>query len=100
MSPRHRRRISTAVAVALVGAVAPVLAGCGNSASSTGTGGGGGSITVYSGQHQQTATALAKDFKARTGISVNLRSSDEAALANQILHEGGDSPADVFYAEN
>ncbi|MEA2265519.1 MAG: iron(III) transport system substrate-binding protein [Solirubrobacteraceae bacterium] len=103
MNPRHRRRIPAAVVLAgvLAAAVlaAAVLAGCGGSSSSTG-GAGAGSITVYSGQHQQTATTLTNDFRARTGISVNLRSSDEAALANQILHEGGDSPADVFYAEN
>jgi iron(III) transport system substrate-binding protein len=88
----------SAAATAAVAAAA-VLAGCGGAA---GPGGGseGNAITVYSGQHEQTATLLAKDFRARTGITVNLRSSDEAALANQVLREGSDSPADVFFAEN
>ncbi len=88
-----RRRIPAAATAAIV---ASVLAGCGGG----GSGAGPNAITVYSGQHQQTATMLANDFHARTGIAVNLRSSDEAALANQILREGGDSPADVFFAEN
>jgi iron(III) transport system substrate-binding protein len=87
----RRRRMSAAVAAV---ALATAAAGCGGSSGSA------NSITVYSGQHEQTATALANDFHARTGITVNLRSNDEAALANQILREGGDSPADVFYAEN
>ncbi|WP_344469266.1 iron ABC transporter substrate-binding protein [Kitasatospora kazusensis] len=60
----------------------------------------GQSLTVYSGQHEQTVKALAADFEARTGIKIQLRSGDEAELANQILQEGSGSPADVFYAEN
>jgi len=78
---------------------AVLLAGCGGSTAPTG-GATGRSITVYSGQHQQTTVALTKDFQRRTGIAVNLRSNDEAALANQLLREGSSSPADVFYAEN
>jgi iron(III) transport system substrate-binding protein len=57
-------------------------------------------LTVYSGQHQQTVEALVKDFEARSGVKVQLRSGDEAELANQILQEGSASRADVFYAEN
>jgi iron(III) transport system substrate-binding protein len=59
-----------------------------------------GSITIYSGQHEQTTSALVKDFEHRTGIDVQVRSADESSLANQILLEGSHSPADVFYSEN
>jgi iron(III) transport system substrate-binding protein len=59
-----------------------------------------GSITIYSGQHEQTTSALVKDFEHRTGIDVKVRSADESSLANQILLEGSHSPADVFYSEN
>jgi iron(III) transport system substrate-binding protein len=55
---------------------------------------------VYSGQHEQTVQALVKDFEARTGAEVALRSGGEGELANQLLQEGNASPADVFYAEN
>ena len=44
-------------------------------------------ITVYSGQHEQTVQALANDFTRRTGVRVELRSGNEAELANQILQE-------------
>ena len=57
-------------------------------------------ITVYSGQHEQTVSALVRDFTRRTGIEVKVRSADEATLANQIVQEGSSSPADVFFAEN
>lgn len=60
----------------------------------------GQSITVYSGQHEQTVDTLVKDFQKRTGVTVSVRSSDEAELANQILQEGAASRADVFFAEN
>jgi iron(III) transport system substrate-binding protein len=96
MHVERRRTISTAIAAAV--AVLAVAA-CGGSSGSGGSTG-AGTITVYSGQHEQTATLLSNDFKRRTGIAVRLRSSDEASLANQIIREGGSSPADVFFAEN
>ncbi|MEY9861158.1 iron(III) transport system substrate-binding protein [Catenulispora sp. GAS73] len=88
-----------------------VLAACGSSTSKPAAGGSGGgsasggsvagqSITVYSGQHEQTVQALVKDFEAKSGVTVNVRSGDEAELANQVLTEGKASPADVFFAEN
>lgn len=70
------------------------------SSASNGTSLKGQTVTVYSGQHEQTVKALAADFEKRTGVKVELRSGDEAELANQILQEGAASPADVFYAEN
>jgi iron(III) transport system substrate-binding protein len=76
----------------------PLLAGlllsaCGSSRSAN-------TITLYSGQHEQTTALLVARFEKQSGIKVELRSGDEAALGNQILQEGANSPADVFYAEN
>jgi iron(III) transport system substrate-binding protein len=39
-------------------------------------------------------------FEHKTGIKVHVRSGDEAQLGDQIITEGGASPADVFYTEN
>jgi iron(III) transport system substrate-binding protein len=91
--------------VLVVGAAmaAVTVAGCGSDpAAASGAGGSlaGQSITLYSGQHEQTVDALIKDFQQRTGVTVKVRSGDEAELANQILQEGVASPADVFLAEN
>jgi len=57
-------------------------------------------ITLYNGQHEQTTAKLVAAFEKRTGITVHVRSDDEATLAAQILQEGASSPADVFYTEN
>jgi iron(III) transport system substrate-binding protein len=68
--------------------------------SACGTGGKSAALTVYSGQHEQTTALLVARFEKQTGISVAVRSGDEATLGNQLLQEGANSPADVFYSEN
>jgi iron(III) transport system substrate-binding protein len=82
--------LSIPLAVATV-----LLSACGTSASH-----GGAAITLYNGQHEQTTAALVAAFEKQTGISVNVRTGDEAELGNQIIQEGSNSPADVFYTEN
>ena len=59
-----------------------------------------GALTVYSGQHEQTVQKLVADFEQGNGAKVALRSGDEGDLANQLLQEGKNSPADVYFAEN
>lgn len=56
-------------------------------------------LTLYSGQHEDFAQALADGFTAATGIAVTLRAGDDAELANQIIEEGDGSPADLFISE-
>jgi iron(III) transport system substrate-binding protein len=87
-----RRRVAAALAAAL--GVALVLSGCGAGS------GGSDTLTIYNGQHEQTTAALVKAFERKTGIKTAVRSDDEATLANQIVQEGSNSPADVFYTEN
>ena len=60
----------------------------------------GAPLTLYSGQHVQTTQALVSAFEKKTGITVNVRFDDEDVLADQIVTEGGHSPADVFLTEN
>jgi iron(III) transport system substrate-binding protein len=81
---------------ALLAALALTLSACGGSS----TGHGGTAITLYNGQHEQTTAALVAAFEKQTGITVNVRTGDEAELGDQILQEGSSSPADVFYTEN
>jgi iron(III) transport system substrate-binding protein len=61
---------------------------------------GGGEITLYNGQHPETTGSLVTAFEKATGIKVNVRNGDEDVLANQIVYEGKNSPADVIYTEN
>ncbi|MEO7125955.1 MAG: extracellular solute-binding protein [Nakamurella sp.] len=56
-------------------------------------------LTMYSGQHEPFAQALAAGFTKATGIKVTLRSGDDAELVNQIIEEGAGSPADLYLSE-
>jgi len=85
------------MALALTASVCASLA---ISACGSGSGGGAGTLTVYNGQHEQTTATLVKAFERKTGIKTAVRSDDEATLANQIIQEGSNSPADVIYTEN
>ena len=88
-------RLRKLLCFALTATTPLLLAACGSSGS-----GSANSITLYSGQHEQTTALLVKAFEKQTGTKVQVRSADEATLGNQILQEQGNSPADVFYAEN
>jgi iron(III) transport system substrate-binding protein len=88
---RTRGIASLATALALTAAL---LAGCGSSSGS------GQAITLYNGQHEQTTDSLVEGFEKQTGIKVNVRNDDEDTLADEIVTEGSNSPADVVYAEN
>jgi iron(III) transport system substrate-binding protein len=86
-----------------LGSAAAVLVACGLLAacgSGSGDPAGSGTLTLYSGQHVQTAQSLVAAFEQQTGIKVAIRSDDEDVLADQIATEGGNSPADLFYTEN
>jgi iron(III) transport system substrate-binding protein len=57
-------------------------------------------LTLYNAQHEDLVTAMVAGFTQSTGIKVNIRSGKDFELANQIVQEGGASPADVFITEN
>jgi len=90
------RRVSVVIVTAAVLATGAVLSACGSPA----PGRGDTTITLYNGQHEQTADNLISAFEQKTGIHVVVRSDDEDVLADQIAAEGSRSPADVFFTEN
>jgi hypothetical protein len=83
---------------ALAGGLASVLLVAANGGSPAAAS--AGSITLYSGQHVQTTEKLVAAFEKKTGITVNARYDDEDVFVDQIVTEGKNSPADVFYTEN
>ena len=59
-----------------------------------------GPIVVYNAQHETLAQEWATAFTEETGIPVTIRQGSDLEVANQILQEGANSPADVFLTEN
>lgn len=57
-------------------------------------------LTVYSGRNEQLIAPLLAQFTAETGVVVQVVYGDTAAIANQILEEGANSPADVYIAQD
>jgi iron(III) transport system substrate-binding protein len=94
----HRPRLIATLLAPV--ALALLLGGCGSSSPSTSARSHTDAITLYNGQHEQTTAKLVSAFEKQTGIHVQVRSDDESALASQILQEGPNSPADVFFTEN
>jgi iron(III) transport system substrate-binding protein len=98
---RRGARLRAVTGLAGLAVALGALAACGGAASGAGaTSGGGQSITLYNGQHVQTADSVIAGFEKATGITVNVRSDDEDTLADEITAEGANSPADVIYTEN
>jgi iron(III) transport system substrate-binding protein len=89
------RPVLTAALAVVLGSALLVVGDGGSAAAAS-----KGSITLYSGQHVQTTQSLVAAFEKKTGITVNTRYDDEDVFVDQILTEGKNSPADVFYTEN
>lgn len=69
-------------------------------AACTSTGAETASLTVYSGRSEELVAPLMAEFEEQTGISVSVRYAGSAELAATIMEEGGNSPADVFFAQD
>ena len=57
-------------------------------------------LTIYSGRSQKLVSGLFKSFSEKTGIRVKVRYAKTAALANQLMEERSQSPADLFFAQD
>ncbi len=59
-----------------------------------------GKLIIYSGRSESLVDPIIQQFKEATGIDVQVKYAGTSALAATLLEEGGNSPADVFYAQD
>ena len=76
------------------------LAGCGGSESEATGGKAAEKLTVYSGREEELVAPLFDRFEEATGIDVEVRYGDSAELAATLAEEAGNSPADVYFAQD
>lgn len=90
-SPRRSAaRLGVVLASSLL--TASTLSGCGVFGSPD--------LVIYNAQHEQLLDEIVPLFEKESGLDVELRSGKDLEMANQIVEEGKDSPADVFLTEN
>lgn len=57
-------------------------------------------LTVYSGRSEELVGQIFEDFEKASGIETKVKYGGTAELAGQILEEGGNSPADIFFSQD
>ncbi|MDQ2674759.1 MAG: iron ABC transporter substrate-binding protein [Chloroflexota bacterium] len=59
-----------------------------------------GELVVYSGRTEELVGPIIERFSEESGIDVAVRYGDTAEMANLILTEGENSPADLYFAQD
>lgn len=91
----HRSRILFLVAVVIPLIITPLLPGITADAQNSME-----TLVVYSGRSEGLIGPILEQFSTETGVQVEVRYGGTAEMAATILEEGGNSPADVYIAQD
>ena len=92
---KHALKIGAAAIMVAIATTS--LTGCARESTNTA---GTETITIYSGRSEELISELLEEFSAETGIGIEVRYSDSASLAAQILEEGDNVKADIFFSQD
>ena len=91
MRPRRIRARDLLILVVMA-LFAAVAGACGNGSDE--------SLTIYSGRSQTLVDPVIQQFAQATGIKVLAKYASTPQLAASLLEEGGNTPADIFFAQD
>jgi len=94
------KRVIRAIALVAAGAALVACGGAPAPAPADQAGDGDGVLTIYSGRNEDLVGPLIAQLEAAVGTPVEVRYGSTGEMAAQLLEEGADSPADLFYAQD
>ena len=97
MNNALKRALKLGAATLTAIAAAASLAGCAKESTPSS---GEQTITLYSGRSEELIAPLLEKFTEETGIGIEVRYAGSAELAAQILEEGSNVQADVFFSQD
>lgn len=86
------RLLRTGLGLAALTLAAPLLAACGSDDDAD--------LVIYSGRNEKLVGPIIDAFEKESGLTVEVRYGDTAELAAQLLEEGDNTPADVFFSQD
>lgn len=88
----NNRTLRSGLGVLAITLVAPLLVSCSGDEEAD--------LIVYSGRNEALVGPIIEAFEKEQGITVEVRYGDTAELAAQVLEEGDNSRADVFFSQD
>lgn len=100
MGMDRSRRLGASGATAALLAMAVACGGDDSDAAASGDGQEAGTLVMYSGRDEELIADLVPDLEKAAGVDVEVRYGDSPEMAAQILEEGENTDADLFFSQD